>query len=134
MRRKVSDKKSCNSCGETDISKLVVDNSRPQGCRNECKICRKKSYKSGSIKDHHLRRNYGMTLEDFNRMVIEQNGCCLICKKHQSELTNSLNVDHCHITGKVRGLLCGNCNAGIGNLKDSIGLLVSAIEYLKKYV
>ena len=55
---------------------------------------------------------------------------CKICGKHQSELTLSLNVDHCHITGKIRGLLCGNCNKALGLFKDNTKSLKNAINYL----
>lgn len=83
---------------------------------------------------------YGITLDQYNQMSIDQNHLCLICKQPETSQNNrrkdgtyNLAVDHCHQTGKVRGLLCGNCNTGLGFLKDSTELLQSAIQYLKNY-
>ena len=68
-------------------------------------------------------------------MFKEQNECCAICGKHKSELNmkrkNNLCVDHCHETGRIRGLLCDKCNRGIGLLGDSLKNLKSAISYLE---
>ncbi|MCH8329663.1 MAG: hypothetical protein IIB81_04705, partial [Nanoarchaeota archaeon] len=55
-------------------------------------------------------KQYGLTIEDYNNMFIEQGGCCGICGTHQSKLKLRLAVDHDQKTGKVRGLLCNNCN------------------------
>lgn len=85
-----------------------------------------------SRKNRSLIQNYGITLEDYNRMFIEQNGCCKICGKHQQDLKASLHVDHNHTTGKVRGLLCHHCNVGLGNFEDDITLLSKAIAYLEE--
>lgn len=74
---------------------------------------------------------YGLTLEDYDKLFKEQNGCCAICETHQSELKHSLSVDHNHETNKIRGLLCNNCNRSIGLLKDDIEVLEKAIVYLK---
>jgi hypothetical protein len=67
-------------------------------------------------------------------MLLKQNDCCAICKRHKSEVTvkrkNHLCVDHNHSTGKIRGLLCDKCNRGIGLLCDDIDILKNAIEYL----
>lgn len=82
-------------------------------------------------KNGQLKRNYGITIEDFNKMFDEQLGHCAICGKHQTELGQSLCVDHNHDTGKVRGLLCINCNAGLGNFKDDSELVFRALEYLE---
>jgi len=73
---------------------------------------------------------YGITMADYNQMYINQQGRCAICNTHQIYLKKALAIDHDHNTGKVRGLLCSNCNLGIGNLKDSIKSLKNAIKYL----
>lgn len=69
-------------------------------------------------KDHRVRK-YGMTAADYAFMLEFQQGQCGICKTHQSELPRALAVDHCHQTGRVRGLLCSKCNTALGLLKDS---------------
>lgn len=79
-----------------------------------------------------LKVTYGITLDDYNKMFSIQSGCCDICKTHQSQLKRPLDVDHNHDTGEVRGLLCSNCNTGIGLLKDSSEILTLAIKYLEK--
>ena len=66
-------------------------------------------------------------------MLNLQNNSCSICKKHKDEFTYHLVVDHCHTTGKIRGLLCKKCNLGIGHLNDDITILENSIEYLKKH-
>lgn len=83
-----------------------------------------------SLKDSFLKRNFGISLEDYNRMFIAQNGCCLICKQHQSSLKRALAVDHCHETKKVRGLLCCNCNAALGYMKENKEWIHNMNSYL----
>ncbi len=89
-------------------------------------------------KDHDLKRAYGITLAQYDAVLEQQNGNCAICGNLEHVLDKNgkrraLAVDHCHNTKVVRGLLCTNCNKGIGHLKDSIELLESAITYLKKF-
>ena len=96
---------------------------------------KKKEYREANpqvIKGNKLRSKYGIELEDYNDMFVLQNGKCAICGKHQTELKKALHIDHCHSTGKIRGLLCGNCNRGIGMLNDDIENLKCAILYLNK--
>lgn len=82
-----------------------------------------------------LRRNYGISLEDFNRMLIAQGGCCAICGRRKGGSRNQgvrLHVDHDHATGKPRGLLCGRCNRGIGQLGDDPRRVRAALRYLQR--
>ena len=78
-----------------------------------------------------LKYNYGLDQEQYLTLLSRQGYCCKICGIHQDRLNRKLNVDHCHITNKIRGLLCSNCNRAIGLLKDSIETLQKAIDYLK---
>ena len=78
-----------------------------------------------------LRQRFGMTLEQYNQMFQEQNGCCLTCGVHQSEVKHVFHVDHNHETGKVRGILCFRCNAALGNLGDNVDTLKAMIKYLE---
>lgn len=74
---------------------------------------------------------YGVTAEEYARMNAEQGGLCAICGGTNGE--KQLAVDHCHKTGIVRQLLCGCCNTSLGGFRDSIELLLKAIEYLKRH-
>lgn len=64
---------------------------------------------------------------------MQQNYKCAICQKPFGYTKKRFAVDHCHATGTLRGILCGKCNAGLGQFKDSIGTLKAAISYLEKY-
>jgi hypothetical protein len=75
-------------------------------------------------------KQYGLTIESYNEMVINQGGVCKICLLAPTGRKKNLCVDHCHVTGKVRGLLCDSCNRAIGLLGDDTNLLAKAIEYL----
>jgi hypothetical protein len=91
------------------------------------------------LKDKNLRFKFNITLEQYNQLLHSQNYVCAICYQPEKALARgkrtikSLAVDHCHKTGKIRGLLCDICNKGIGHFEDSINKLESAILYLKKY-
>lgn len=74
-------------------------------------------------------KRYGMTLADYDALLEKQNGCCAICK--QKDQWFCLAVDHCHITNRVRGLLCSLCNRGIGLFRDSPEFLERAAQYLR---
>lgn len=83
-----------------------------------------------------LKRKYNLTLAGYDKLYQKQKGRCDICGKHQSELKKALDVDHNHTTGKVRGLLCTNCNYGLGHFKaDDVGtdLLIKAIMYMGRH-
>jgi len=76
-----------------------------------------------------LKYRYGITPEDFEVLFFKQNGKCAICRV---EYHLTMHIDHDHVTGKVRGLLCNNCNRGLGHFKDSYQTLANAIQYLRK--
>jgi hypothetical protein len=72
---------------------------------------------------------YGLSMDEYDRMLTAQNNACWICK---CNFDRTPHVDHCHTTGAVRGLLCSNCNKGIGLLKDDPRRLLAAFEYLTR--
>jgi hypothetical protein len=80
-----------------------------------------------------LRRNHGITPDDYATMLLKQNGCCAICGKSASEYKRKLHIDHNHSTGQIRGLLCVRCNYGIGCFKETPSFLDKAKEYLIFY-
>jgi hypothetical protein len=132
----------CKYCGleahSSDDFKLFRPHKQSKfGYLNLCKECRnsrEKTYKKPSYekrRQYMLKHKYNITPTDYNVFYEEQQGCCAICGVHQSKLEKPLAVDHCHDTGQVRGLLCFDCNTGIGKLKDSIELLKKALQYLE---
>jgi len=83
-------------------------------------------------KNNWLKYKYGIKLEDYNKMLDEQNHCCKICNSHKDLFKKALCVDHCHSSGKIRSLLCDDCNVGLGRFKDNEELLIKAANYLKE--
>jgi hypothetical protein len=76
-----------------------------------------------------IKSKFGINVNQYQLMLQEQNNVCFICSESE---TRDLAVDHCHTTGRVRGLLCSKCNTAIGLLKDNIALLDKAKEYLQR--
>ena len=112
------------------------------GFRSICKTCRKidekvsnKVYRnSDKRKDFLLKWRYGVSKETLDQMYVDQQGKCAICNQFKTEYNKAggLYVDHCHNTGKVRGLLCNYCNTLLGMAKEDITILLKAVEYLVK--
>ena len=121
---------------------------------NECKYCKKElleqdRYKANTNntkqkyrfhkeckyfhnKEKQLIKDFGITLDKYKLMYNEQKGKCDICKNNLELFNSKTHVDHCHNTGKVRGLLCSVCNLLLGYSLDDIDILNSAINYLNK--
>jgi hypothetical protein len=79
----------------------------------------------------HLLNRYGLSPEDYQNLLDKQKGRCAICSTDDPGRGEVFFlVDHCHLTKKVRGLLCDNCNKGLGHFKDSFSILTKAIKYL----
>lgn len=134
----------CRKCGETlpiDRYSFRKDTGK---YRTECKACRsaynlklyhtndkqKENHRKASWK-HQIKKNYGLTPDAYYEMLESQEGCCKICNTHIDNINKHvLYVDHCHNTGKVRGLLCQQCNSGLGMFRDRQDLLDKAKEYL----
>jgi hypothetical protein len=98
---------------------------------------RKKYYIKNPKKKYEqdLKYKFGMSFEQYEQMLVKQNYCCAICRKHFGEFSKRLCVDHCHITDKIRGLLCDSCNRGIGFLKFDHGptILRNALVYYDNF-
>jgi hypothetical protein len=77
-----------------------------------------------------LKSRYGITEDDYSVLFNNQQGCCAICGVDYTGSKRNLDVDHDHTTGNVRGLLCNNCNRGLGHFQDSPTILLKALEYL----
>lgn len=92
---------------------------------------------SNYFRNRHVLKTYGITQEQYEQMYRDQGGVCAICGAipdiHRHGISR-LAIDHCHVTGKVRGLLCNNCNAGMGILGDTVAHLEAAMAYLKRFL
>jgi hypothetical protein len=158
------EKKCANCGLEKDLKEFSKDKHQKDGYTYSCKDCRNKKYNEWaknnkdkvreknakrwesrksyyqseegikSSRRAHLKRMFGMTLEEYNVKLEEQNGVCDICSEPEKSVRNNfLCVDHSHDNDNIRGLLCTNCNRAIGLLKDNIEILENAIKYLKKH-
>lgn len=128
----------CSQCKKLlDFNHFDLDKRSYNGIKSTCKKCSRnlmvKIYEKNknNYKEKKLIKAYGITLKEYNNRISRQNGVCAICKNENPPNSGSLAVDHDHITGKVRGLLCIMCNRGLGNFYDNVEYLQSAIEYLK---
>lgn len=84
-----------------------------------------------SVRDYRLRKEFGITSAEYDEQLRRQGGGCAICRAPVAdERGHRLHVDHCHATGRFRGILCGECNLGIGKFKDDPDLLIRAAAYL----
>lgn len=148
--------KLCTTCKkEKTLENTNVDRSRKDGLNKYCKSClslqrnteeeilkrkvrqrayylRNKQTLKKSTRDYSLKKKFNTTEEEYNSMLAKQNYCCAICKTNEKEFSRKLAVDHCHVTGNVRGLLCFTCNTALGKFKDSTKLLNEAIKYLEE--
>jgi len=115
--------KPCKRCGNTFSPKAPSHLHCSQECADD------------SVSDRYYQRTYGISLDEYNRLLEEQNHQCAICKQSgfvmKEEHKAKLMVDHCHQSGRVRGLLCHNCNRALGLLQDSRQNLLNAVEYLE---
>jgi hypothetical protein len=105
-------------------------------CRKQCAkyASRKRTGRKNKEKRRYrwMKLGINITFNEYRNLLQQQNGKCKICQKHFSEIQNrALQVDHNHNDGKIRGLLCGACNMGLGNFRDDYKLLRKAIEYLR---
>ena len=119
--------KTCIKCGESKpLSDFYKNSITKDGKHSYCKKCLIDF--SGT---RHYRVKYNMTREDRQKLIDQQNSQCAICG-YFFKSEKHTHIDHCHITGKIRGILCSHCNVALGLLKDSTEILESAIKYLKK--
>ncbi|WP_219463786.1 endonuclease VII domain-containing protein [Nonomuraea rhizosphaerae] len=125
--------KYCPRCKEVKaVTEFGRNRAERSGLAAYCKPCHNtvmredRIQKHGSTRNYHLKRRYGITEDDFDRMLAQQEGLCAICR-----VVPGTFVDHCHATGLVRGILCFNCNNGLGHFSDSTALLEVAAHYLE---
>ena len=120
----------CECCGKSIPAER---NGRAKFCSYECKTAFHNQYTERRHKwqqEYFLRQKYGLSLQEYEQLVEQQDGRCAICGCDQPAGRGRWHVDHDHTTGKVRGLLCHNCNVGLGNFKDDPRRLEAAVKYL----
>lgn len=139
--------KQCTKCKQVKLFSEFSKHCRHKdGLRFRCKKCEsedgKESKKKRLEQDYlgtrlkeranNLKRMFGMSLEEYDNKAKQQNNVCAICGD-VCKSGKRLAVDHNHKTGKIRDLLCGNCNGGLGKFQDNPELLIKAAEYLRKH-
>ena len=113
-----------------------VNNTCFSGGKRHCLVCIRERSKKRSPEQRHrynLRSRFDISLEEYNDKLKRQSFSCAICKKLQSVLKKRLAVDHNHKSNVIRGLICEDCNLGLGKFQDSPELLKAATSYLEKY-
>lgn len=129
----------CRECGV-----LLATETRATTGALECRECRHHLYekrwreanadrfKRRRLSAHYTRK-YGITIEQYEQRLAEQGGVCAVCGEPPGPgERGGLHVDHCHDTGRVRGLLCMPCNQGLGQFRDNAAIMRRAITYLEK--
>ena len=132
--------KTCTKCGVTkDIAEFYRRGGKqsPNTRHNHCKECTKtrvtKRYGDNPdlYREEHLKRSYGITLNEYNQMLVEQEHRCKTCGTTEpGGKHGKFMVDHSHNTGEVRGLLCKSCNIALGEIKDNRQTLLNMLQYL----
>jgi hypothetical protein len=129
--------KLCVLCNiEKDYSEFSLNKNGRYGLHSQCKTCKsnvsKYRYANGDSYALRLQKLYGLTVDEYKQLYAEANGCCQVCGISEENNNKRLAVDHCHTTGKVRGLLCGKCNTALGQLDDNLNKISSLYSYLKE--
>ncbi len=128
---------SCKRCRYDKYNKNAKENPEKVREKNKRQAQNRYNYYNSedgiiSSRRSHLKRMFNITLEEYNAMLDKQNNVCAICGCEETYYRNKvLCVDHCHNTGKIRGLLCNNCNRALGLFKESKEILSNSIKYLE---
>lgn len=140
-------RKVCTKCKEEkDVEMFYRRKDSSDGYNPQCKECvlanhrsytkRKRAVREAlradTRKDLNLRYHYNISLSAYEDMLRDQEGICAICGRGPDDFKRAFAVDHDHDSGKVRGILCPDCNRGLGGFRDNIELVERALEYLKK--
>jgi len=116
------------------IKKRMSEKSNTEEFKEKRRVLNKKRKEQN--RELYYKKRYGITLLEYNTLLVNQDYKCAICKVSESNIKHGRNtyfaVDHCHITGKVRGLLCYKCNSVLGFVNDDIKCLNNAIKYLER--
>ena len=140
--------KQCQMCNKTKpVNKFYKSKQTKDGYFSYCAPCKIECNRQSTKhrmsvdrdrhlrmrKNNHLKTMYGITIEEYDKMLEEQNGVCAICGEPERQNYRRLAVDHNHTTNKIRALLCYGCNRGIGSFRENPDSLVKAAEYLRNW-
>lgn len=124
----------CPSCQAVKpLEDFPLNRASRSGRGGYCKPCHnvkgKQVYERlyGGTREYHLRRRYGITGAQYDQLVADQGGVCALCRQRAPQ-----HVDHDHLTGRVRGVLCSCCNQGLGNFRDDAATLRQAADYVER--
>lgn len=126
--------KTCGKCGtDKPLAAFTSDATRSDGRHPYCRDCRRDHHTAtrDNARDRRYFRRYGISAADVDQLRAEQRYRCAICGRHEDQLPRGLCVDHDHVTGFVRALLCQSCNSGIGLFEEDPDTLRAAIAYLQ---
>ena len=143
MGAKLMDPKRCTKCGEHKRrSEFYPHSVARNGVSAWCKECSNRETSQRQKRDKpgvslinrraKLKKAFGLTVEQYDAMLESQGHKCALCESKSPGGRGRFVVDHCHESGRIRGLLCNLCNVGLGALSDSSKLLRKAISYLEK--
>lgn len=143
----IEDQRTCNKCNITQLPSSFREYKKRKTngdiFYHRLSICKKceipitnamnKRYKeTGYSREHNLKRLFNMTIQEYNDLFKSQSFKCKICYRNKDINEKNFPVDHDHLTGKVRAILCPQCNLAIGGYKDNWKLILNAIKYLKE--
>lgn len=119
----------CSKCKEDKDASAFYKNARKSsGHRSRCKTC-----EHDDVRESKLKKEFGISSREYDRLLLSQGGVCAICGSDKAYTDERKHpVDHDHITGEVRGILCGSCNRGLGYFQDDVDRLIAAAMYLMK--
>jgi hypothetical protein len=96
-------------------------------CANAKTLAQRRRQYDGGSREYHLLRRYGITVAQYDQLVADQGGVCALCRQRAPQ-----HVDHDHLSGRVRGVLCSCCNQGLGNFRDDAATLRAAADYVER--
>jgi len=119
----------CAKCG--DVHARNAKHLKQGQESQECKLYKPPNWSGLEREDNIIRKQYGISMKQFTELLAAQGGGCALCEKPMESIRRRMNIDHCHETNEVRGILCSGCNTGLGHLGDNIDGLLRAVAYLK---
>jgi hypothetical protein len=139
--KRLSPKNTIGRCAEHKHPRWVAAECAAEGCTKKLNVTNLIGFcgqhTNGYRRDYRLQHDYGITAKEYDATLVAQGGCCALCGKPPmpdgKRAMSKLHVDHDHVTGRVRSLLCGNCNFGIGSFFEDPGLMRRAADYVEQF-